>query len=1003
MKRPLLRSSLSSMDERSNSGEFLSSSSSTSASSPRGDVILANENVNSEEEEESSSKIMIPSSYSEPYAWSTSLDSKPPLLISSQCTRALVNLFRNTYYSTIPNFPIPNHNHTDNVSSSSDIDEVIMEEEEESNYLLSLLVESSSHPVGLSALEAQPWLYAGPGLGNMDACPLQMCIAGGNNRRDSVVFAAVCIVPECSAYDLAAADFIPTAQRQLQYIQQQYHQYNTTTAAASNTRNTWELAREYIALLQHIAEINKFLGTGWTCGDFVVPWTPWPFGIPYLLACMLVLVLCMIPKHNHKLSKTNSQQKQKEQRTSPSSVSSSTSSVDPCCSLFVCQPSSSSSSLELNDKDQRKSGRAEEEEEATMSTTLCTPSNAGSISVFTWQGKGQNDWKNATCHERDNDQQIVPFLPNGDSTSQKIHTSTFHYETTATLGQRPNLFWSAFDLTDHWHRLVRLPPRDTACLDGMRVGSIFWIMLGHCMAIQSSTGAGYSNPASFLPPAGLTTTWLGQLLFSSRLAVDTFLVLSGFLVAQGLYQKLPLDLRSTSSPLSGWSLCRHVLWRYCYHLPLLLLNRIARILPLYAFCLGFYTQVAPHLDFGKYPSPFWFQWIGLLKPCQDNIWTNVLFVNNFIPFDTPTTNTCFYHSWYLAVDMQLFLLAPLLVFLYQVDPRRGKYWTLALFFISVAVTAYLSWVRRWSVNTFDGAAVARYDMEAYAKPHVRAQAYLAGMYVAMLLIDDKTIRQSTSQQQQQHYRAKRSPYLRKHRIMMGLCLMVMVVVTFITATGAYSRRPCMYREDPWKDPCGSSWPPEATFVYTAFSRTAWCISIAGLVHLCIGRGGICRHELVAGRDEVTRDRSNSSMVSSILSWHCWAPLSHLSFGAYLIHPIVIFIWQLGDREKQVFRLFTFGMDYLSVCVVSFVAALLAALFVEFPLATLWRNYTLTNKSSLSASGKSELVFPEDMDSVIKTPQAVDNDEGVSSSIKLLAFSSSSESSESNYGSIIHNG
>jgi peptidoglycan/LPS O-acetylase OafA/YrhL len=969
--------------------------------------VIVNEKEDFEEDESSTDSILIPTSYSEPYAWSTSLDSKPPLLISSQCTRALADLFRNTYYSTIPNFPIPNHNHTNN-NFSSDTDALIIEEEEESNYLLSLLVESSSHPVGLSALEAQPWLYAGPGLGNMDACPLQTCIAGGNNRRDSVVFAAVCIVPECSAYDLAAADFVPTAQRQLQYIQQQYNQYNSTSTTSSNTRNTWELAKEYIVLLQHIAEINKFLGTGWTCGDFVVPWTPWPFGIPYFLACTVVFVLCVIPKHNHKLSKANNQQKQHK---SPSSVSSSSTSVDPCCSLFVCQSSSlsSSSSLELNHKDQRKSERAEEDEEVTMSTTLDTPSNTASNSMSNWQGKDQKDWKNSGHERDDDDHQILPFLPYGDSIAQKNHATTFHFETTDTTGQSPHLFWSAFDLTDHWHRLVRLPPRDTACLDGMRVGSIFWIMLGHCMAIQSSTGAGYSNPASFLPPSGLTTTWLGQLLFSSRLAVDSFLVLSGYLVTQGLYQKLPLNPRlKSSSSSSCWSLCRHVLWRYCYHIPSLLLNRIARILPLYAFCLGFYTQVAPHLDFGKYPSPFWFQWIGLLKPCQDNIWTNVLFVNNFIPFDTPTTNTCFYHSWYLAVDMQLFLLAPLLVFLYQVDPRRGKYLTLALLGISVAVTAYLSWVRRWSVNTFDGAAVARYDMEAYAKPHVRAQAYLAGMYVAMLLIDDKTIRQSSQKQQHdQQYGAtqKRGPYLRKQRLLMGLCLLVMVIVTFITATGAYSRRPCTYREDPWKDPCGSSWSREATFVYTAFSRTAWCLCIAGLVHLCIGRAGSSRHELVADRHALTRDGSNRSMVSSILSWHCWAPLSHLSFGAYLIHPIVIFIWQLGDREKEVFRLFTFGMDYLSVCVVSFVAALLAALFVEFPLATLWRNYTSTNKPSLPSSGNAQLVMPEDIDSAMTISRTVDQDGlgGAGSSRKLLAFSSSSVYVESNYGSMIHSG
>jgi peptidoglycan/LPS O-acetylase OafA/YrhL len=86
-----------------------------------------------------------------------------------------------------------------------------------------------------------------------------------------------------------------------------------------------------------------------------------------------------------------------------------------------------------------------------------------------------------------------------------------------------------------------------------------------------------------------------------------------------------------------------------------------------------------------------------------------------------------------------------------------------------------------------------------------------------------------------------------------------------------------------------------------------------------------------------------NLVSSILSWKCWTPLSQLSFGAHLIHSIVIFVWQLADREKQVFRLLTFGTDYLSVCVVGYVAALAAALLVEFPCAALWKDFVVEKR------------------------------------------------------------
>jgi hypothetical protein len=117
-----------------------------------------------------------------------------------------------------------------------------------------------------------------------------------------------------------------------------------------------------------------------------------------------------------------------------------------------------------------------------------------------------------------------------------------------------------------------------------------------------------------------------------------------------------------------------------------------------------------------------------------------------------------------------------------------------------------------------------------------------------------------------------------------------------------------------------------------------------LIYLCVERGngngddGNCSSSTMSAH-------TNKNMVAALLSLRCWKPLAQLSFGAYLIHPIVIFVWQLGDREKQTFRLLTFGMDYLSVCVVSYVAALLAAVTVEFPCATLWKNFVVREQKT----------------------------------------------------------
>jgi peptidoglycan/LPS O-acetylase OafA/YrhL len=722
-----------------------------------------------------------------PYSWTSSLDSEPPLLTSERCSQSLGTFFQDAT-------------------------------------ALALATESSSHPTGLISLYAQPWVYAGGGLGNMDECPLQTCLAGAGTRRDSLTFASVCMVPECTAYDLAAEDFNSAVER------------NSMDAVDTIQ------AAEYLTLNSNIASLNKFLGTGWVCGDFQVPWSFWPFGLPYMVT-MLVLVI---------LAVTGTLKKRAQRLRRPSVVR----------------------NTAPNHMNNGGGGGGGGQDEVAGLLENCFEEEEEKKQDYGYSPPDQHPTSENSVEEM----RTRKPVPN-----EKVVPS--------------NPLWSAFDVSEHIQRITSQHCTETACLDGLRVGSLLWIVLGHTMAIMSSSGAGYSNPVNFLPPTGLTTTIPGQLLFGSRLAVDTFLCISGFLVVHVLVRKMPSPNDSSRNSRSN-----HAVWRYVTTLPALVLNRVVRILPLYVCVLAFYTQIAPHMGDG----PFWYQWLSLLQPCHDYGWSNFLFVNNFFPLDLSITQTCFYHSWYLAVDMQLFLVAPLLVYMYQSDAARGRWATLAMWALSVSVTVYLSYTRQWSINTFDGAAVARYEIEAYAKPHIRAQSYLVGMYVAMIL-PPAALRQ-------------RSPWTYKHVVAMLVALSAMALVTFGTASGAYARRPCQYKEWPQHDQCGSLWSPSLTFWYTALSRTVWTVGVGVVMHLCLGRS------------------RGENLVSSILSWKCWTPLSQLCFGVYLIHPIVIFVWQLADREKQVFRLLTFGMDYLSVCVVSYVAALAAALLVEFPCAALWKDF-----------------------------------------------------------------
>jgi len=456
---------------------------------------------------------------------------------------------------------------------------------------------------------------------------------------------------------------------------------------------------------------------------------------------------------------------------------------------------------------------------------------------------------------------------------------------------------------------------------------MLWIIGAHIMAIQSSTGAGYINPEDFFPPRGTTTTFFGQLLFSSRFAVDTFLCISGYLAAYVLQRKLKISDGKHRRCLGILKVVAAIVFR------------VIRILPLYMCCLGFWMFLAPHMGSG----PFWYQWEHYLEPCRQLWWTNLLFVNNIWPLGAPTEATCFYHSWYLAVDVQLFcLFAPWLVMVYQSSPTKARKATLVLWLSSVIGVAFLAYTQEWSVNSFDGYSVAIFNVEGYAKPHVRAQSYLAGIFVAFW---PRRPRSST-------LRSKgRRPVSPSENWTMFLVLAGFIIITFVTVTGAYARRACTFGESPFEgDDCGSLWSFPVNFLYTAFSRAAWSVCVALLLYLCL-----LSDEKNDIDEDQEKDHSESEaisltqMIQKFLGWSLWTPFAHLSFGAYLIHPIVIYVWFFGGREKINFRLFVYLMEFCSITVVTFAASFLVTLLVEFPLGILLRPPTQGKKTTSQAN------------------------------------------------------
>eukprot|EP00978_Attheya_sp_CCMP212_P041160 scaffold232507_cov63-Attheya_sp.AAC.1 len=487
-----------------------------------------------------------------------------------------------------------------------------------------------------------------------------------------------------------------------------------------------------------------------------------------------------------------------------------------------------------------------------------------------------------------------------------------------------NALVESFDGRAHWKRLWAARSGKNSslqCLDGIRTLSILWIMLGHVVAIWSSNG--FLNPADFLPPRGVTSTSLGQFLFAARFSVDTFLLVSGFLAVLVLLKRLPTSSGNNSLGAMGrW-------------IPPLVIYRLVRIVPLYGICLVFWWQLAPLLLYVgnsiTAPPALWdYGWHHSTELCNEWWWTNVLFINNWVPFNRAEMDTCFFHSWYLAVDMQLFLLAPLLIWAHyhslQRHPdkkwyqTRGSRATLLLLLTSISSVAYLTYNRGWSANSFDGQAVVRFHQEGYDKPYVRAQGYFIGILLGMWYHEHHEKQQGLRSLQPRNN-------ILGTRVAVGVAVVVLTMVIF-GRTGAYNLRPCEYNEWPSSvfaplhqqtTVCGSSdWSPWLNYLYTVTSGFLWSAAVAIIIFLCVS------------------DSEGGRTINTILSHPIFVPFSKLSFGAYLVHPIITSIWTLSSTQKMQYSDVNFAMIYMSICVVTFAMSLLLSLLVEFPIMSFSR-------------------------------------------------------------------
>ncbi|KAG8310549.1 hypothetical protein J6590_062678, partial [Homalodisca vitripennis] len=247
-------------------------------------------------------------------------------------------------------------------------------------------------------------------------------------------------------------------------------------------------------------------------------------------------------------------------------------------------------------------------------------------------------------------------------------------------------------------------------INGGKVISIAAILFGH--RILYSHGLALYNHQFW--EERLENHFVDNALMNATHLVDVFFVCSGLLAFLGVHKAL--DKRKSINFIQA------------------ILLRWLRIVPTYLLMMGVVGWLLPHMSDG----PLWHKRVGLeSRRCQENWWLNLLFINNYVHAD----NQCLLLSWYLACDMQFFVIGIFAIYVLWRWPRIGYALFAVLFVASVAIPFYVTYDRHYSGTLKLYASSLLVDPfsnehfnSMYVKSHNRAGPYIVGVLTAYLMV-----------------------------------------------------------------------------------------------------------------------------------------------------------------------------------------------------------------------------------------------------------------------------
>ncbi|KAI4486264.1 hypothetical protein M0802_012408 [Mischocyttarus mexicanus] len=256
------------------------------------------------------------------------------------------------------------------------------------------------------------------------------------------------------------------------------------------------------------------------------------------------------------------------------------------------------------------------------------------------------------------------------------------------------------------------------------------------------------------------------------------------------------------------------------------------------------------------------------ETCRKYWWRNILYIQNLFNIE----EMCMSWSWYLANDMQFFVIITFLLFLSSTYFKVAASLLGLLFSSSIILRGYIAYVHDY-VPTLD----KQYSLskELYYSPWVRIGPYLVGVIAAYIVVklNNKLVLKKKT--------------LILFWILGSLCNLLVLF-------GICQRRISVL----------------AGTIYAAFGNTVWAIGIAWILIACY--------------------TDNGGVVNRILSLKIWIPLSRLTYSAFLINPFIIMSINFLSETTFHFNVLSTVISGLGYIVITYISSYVVSLMFEMP-------------------------------------------------------------------------